>query len=74
VLGDFNALLLEVNEDLVPLLGKAEERWTGDEHLFIREARAHVFLEFCLCTHEGPVFLVVGHDAVSSSVGSLVDR
>jgi hypothetical protein len=72
MLENFDALLLEVDEDVVPLFGKAEERWTGDEHLWIREATDHVFLEFCLSRHEGPVFLVVDHDAVSSSIGSLV--
>jgi hypothetical protein len=72
MLGSFDALLLEVDEVVVPLFGKAEERWTGDEHLWIREARAHVFLEFCLSRHKGPAFLVVDHDAVSSSIGSLV--
>jgi hypothetical protein len=33
MLGNYNALLSEVGEDLVPLLGKPEDRGTGNEHL-----------------------------------------
>lgn len=73
VSGDFEALLLEVGEDLVSLLGKAKHRGTGDVHLWVWETSAKVFLEFRLRLRE-PFLVVVAHYAVSSSVGGFVGR
>jgi hypothetical protein len=71
---DYDALLLEMDENLVPLLGKIEERRTGDVHAWVQEARTQVLFQFQLLICETPAFFVVAHDAASPSVGGLVGR
>ena len=70
----YDTLLLEMDEDLVPLLGKTEERRTGDVHAWVREARTQVLFQFHLLIREAPAFFVVAHDAASPSVAGLVGR
>jgi len=61
VLWELEALLCEVGDDFVSLLGETKERGTRDVFMCVRETRTQPFLEFRLSIHDGIAFPVVAH-------------
>jgi hypothetical protein len=64
MLRDFEALLLEVVDDFVPLLGETKERGTRDVLLLVRETRTQPFLEFHFSIRNGNALPFVAHGGV----------
>ena len=61
MLWDLEALLLQVDYDLVPLLGKTKELGTGDVTLRVGHTRTHPLLDFRHLVRNTPAFPVVAH-------------